>query len=111
MKEGEIMNKGLEIRNNKLKTNTKKRNEVKPEQENICRFVTINYQVIEKVNGKYRRTGSKTESGLQIKNRVYLIDGKYKMVNNKGLRIKKVISNIPEWATDTLIQKYNEFNK
>ncbi|WP_455793001.1 hypothetical protein [Clostridium butyricum] len=105
------MNKGIAIRNNKLRKNAKKRSVIKPEQENLCRFVTINYQVIERINGKFKRTGNKTENGLQIKNRVYLLNGKYKLVNNKGLRIKRKFETIPEWATDELIQKYKELKK
>lgn len=99
----------MTIRNNKLRKKAKKCHEIKPGQENMCCFVTINYQVIERVNGKYKRTGSKTENGLQIKNRVYLLNGKYKLINSKSLRIKKKFDEIPEWATEELINKYNEF--
>lgn len=109
MKGGKKINKGMMIRNNKLRKKAKKCHEIKPGQENMCCFVTINYQVIERVNGKYKRTGSKTENGLQIKNRVYLLNGKYKLINSKSLRIKKKFNEIPEWATEELINKYNEF--
>lgn len=103
------MNKGLMIRNSKIKKKFKKSNLVKPDQEDICRFVVINYQVIERVNGKYRRTGSNTEKGLQIKNKVYLLNGKYKLVNSKSLRITKKFNDVPEWASQELINKYNKF--
>ncbi len=103
------MNKGLEIRNNKLKKNMVKRNTIKPDQEKICRFVEIQWEVIERVNGRYRHTGRDYGKGLQIKNRVYLLEGKYKLVNNKGLRITKKYENIPEWATEDLIDRFNNF--
>lgn len=103
------MNKGIEIRNNKLKRNAEKRNTIKPEQENICRFITIRYEVIKKINGKYKRVGSDTVNGLQIKNRVYTTNGSYKLINGKGVTIKKKFDTIPEWATEDLIKKYEEF--
>lgn len=103
------MNKGVEIRNKKLKKNTIKRNAIKPEQENICRYVTINYQIIERVNGKYKRIGANTVNGLQIKNKVYLVSGGYKLVNGKGVVIKKKFDTTPEWATEELIKKYEQF--
>ena len=86
-----------------------KRNTIKLEQENICRFVTICYQVIGKINGKYKRTRANTVNGLQIKNRVYLIDGNYKLVNGKGVTIKNKFNIIPEWATEDLVIKYKRF--
>ena len=103
------MNKGLDIRNSKQRNKAKKCHEIKEEQENICRFVVITYQVIERINGKYRRTGEITVKGLQIKNRVYLTDGGYKLINGKGVRIKKHFDTIPEWATDELIKKHEQF--
>ena len=96
---------------------TKKRNKfikaskIKEGQEELCRFVTIEYQIIKKVNGKYRRIGSKTENGLQVKNKVYLINGKYKMANSGSLRVTKKYDQIPEWATEELIVKYKQFYK
>ena len=103
------MNKGLEIRNNKLKRNAEKRNSIKPEQEDICRFVTIRYEVIKRINGKYKRVGSDIVNGLQIKNRVYKTDGSYKLINGKGIKIQKKFDSIPEWATEDLIKKYEGF--
>ena len=92
-----------------MKKNTIKRNTVKEEQENLCRFITIHYQVISKINGKYKKTCSETVDGLQVRNRVYLKNGKYKLINSKGVRIVKKFQDIPEWATEELINKYNEF--
>lgn len=105
------MNKGLEIRNNKLKRNTVKRNIIKPEQIELCIFVEITYEVIKKVNGKYRHLGSAKAKGLQIKNRVYLTTGSYKLVNGKGVKVKKALNTVPTWATDELIEKYRKFHQ
>ena len=103
------MNKGLDIRNRKITKNLKDMNTVKDGQENVCRFISISYEVIKKVKGKYKRIGSKKVNGLQIKNKVYLIDGRYKMINNKNIRIIKIFDGIPEWSTDELIYKYKNF--
>lgn len=103
------MNKGLDIRNRKITKNLKNMNTIKDGQENVCRFISISYEVIKKVKGKYKRIGSKKVNGLQIKNKVYLVDGRYKMINNKNIRIIKIFDGIPEWSTDELIYKYNNF--
>ena len=106
------MNRGLEIRNNKLKKKAEKRNTIKPEQENICRFVEIQWEIIEKVAGKYIHSGRNYGKGLQLKNRVYLLEGSYKLVNSKGLKITRKYDGIPEWANELLFEKYkNNFQK
>lgn len=110
-KGGENVNKGLEIRNAKLRKNQKKRNTIKPEQQDLCRFVELKWQVIERINGKYKNTGVASGKGLQIKNRVYLLDGHYKLVNSKSVKITRKYGGIPEWATEELIQQYNEGQK
>ena len=101
------MNKGLEIRNNKRRKNAIKRNTIKPEQENICRFVELQWEVIEMINGKYRHTGRDYGKGLQLKNRVYLTTGHYKLINSKSVKITKKYDDIPDWATEELIEKYH----
>lgn len=103
------MNKGLDIRNRKIAKNLKNMNTVKEGQEDVYRFISISYQIIKKVNGKYKRLGSKKVNGLQIKNKVYLVNGKYKMINNKNTRIVKIFDDVPEWATDELIYRYYNF--
>lgn len=102
------MNKGLEIRNKKLQKNLRKRNAVKPEQVDLCRFVEVKWEVVERVNGKYRHTGQAQGKGLQIKNRVYLLDGHYKLLNSKSVHITKVHEEVPPWASEELIQRYKE---
>lgn len=80
--------------------------EVKPEQVGLIRFVDVRWEVIEEIDGKYVRTGRAHSHGLQIENRVYMVEGQFKMVNRKSLRITKEYDDIPEWATEDLIQKY-----
>ena len=96
------MNKGLAIRNRKLEKNFNKMNTITKEQEEICQYVKIKYDVIKKINGKYRFVGRKDGYGLQVKNRVYLADGTYKMVNSKGNKVTRVFDETPEWATDEM---------
>lgn len=49
------------------------------------------------------------EKGLQIRNRVYLFDDKYKLAHYKGTKILEVFEGIPEWATPKMIERYEEF--
>lgn len=101
-------NKGLETRKKKLKKKAQKRAKIKPEQEKVCRFVTIRYEVIEKVDGKYQRTGNQVVDGLQIKNKVYLNNGHYKMINSKTVKILNIYTAVPEWANDHLLSLYDK---
>ena len=104
------LNKGLQIRKNKLNKKAKKRAEVKPEQENLVCFVEYSEKIIERINGKYRRpTESRTGRGLQIQNKIFLADGRYKMVNRTSLKITKRYEIIPEWATQKQIDMYDQF--
>lgn len=105
------MNKGLEIRNKKLKKKAELRNTIKPEQTDLCRFVELKWEVIEKVNGKYKRTGQARGKGLQVKNRVYLSENHYKMINSKSVHITRIYEDVPEWASDELIQQYTKNQK
>lgn len=98
--------KGLEIRNNKRKKNNAKMRKTKPGQESICRFVWIEYLIFHKVNGNTKPYKTVGNLGLQIGNKVYLNDGKYKFVNNKNLKIKKKYDGIPDGASKLLIDKY-----
>ena len=47
----------------------------------------------------------------QVRNRVYLTDGHYKLINSKSVRITKIYGEVPEWATDELIKRYTEGQK
>lgn len=100
--------KGIEIRDKKFQNKAKRRTGIEPGQENICRFVTIRYEVIELANGKYKHTEKQVVNGLQIKNKVYLLNGKYKMINSKSIKILQRFNQIPVWVNDTLIQLYNQ---
>lgn len=100
------MNKGLEIRNNKLKRKAEKRSTVKKEQQGLVRFVNIEWDVIERVNGKYKHTGSAKGRGLQVQNKVFLTTGHFKYVNSKSVKITKIYDEIPDWATPALLERF-----
>lgn len=103
------MNKGIEIRNRKLEKKRRKRSTVNPDQEELCRFVEIRWQKIERINGKYKRTGTEIGKGLQVRNKVYLLDGHYKFVNSDSVKITTIYNEVPDWASDALIKRYDEF--
>lgn len=103
------LNKGLQIRKNKLDKKAKKRAEVKPEQQNLVCFVEYNEKIIEKINGNYSHPKRSCKgAGLQIQNKIYLANGHYKMVNRSTLKITKQYEGIPAWATDKQIDMYNQ---
>lgn len=105
------MNKGLAIRDKKLKKQASKRMSIKDNQKGLVRFVTIRWEVIERVNGKMHRTGNATANGLQIENKVYLEDGHYKLVNSKSVKILEKYEGIPEWATDKMREQYLNYKE
>lgn len=103
------LNKGMQIRQDKLKRQARKRAKVKPEQEDIFCFVDFSEKIIERINGKYRRpTRIERGRGLQIKNKIYLENGKYKMVNRTTLSITKKHEDIPGWAGSFLKGLYEK---
>ena len=90
----------------RLEKADKKRRTVKPTQVNLCRFITIRYEVFEKINDRYKRTGSQHVNGLQIENKIYLGKGRYKYLNSHSVKIKKVYQGIPHWASEELVNLY-----
>ncbi len=100
------MNKGLEIRKKKLDKARKKRYEKKPEQIGLVRFVFLQWEVIERVNGKYRHTGRQIGRGLQVENRVYLTERSFKLINSKSVKITRKFRGVPEWASEELKAMY-----
>ncbi len=107
--EAKPLNKGLQIRRNKLNKKIQKRAEIKPEQENLVCFVDFSVKVIEKMGGKYRKpTRTEKGSGLQIKNKIYMEDGTYKFVNRSTLKVTKQYPDIPEWANEYLKNLYQK---
>lgn len=101
-------NKGIRRVRKKRVNNLIRSTTVKEEQEKTLRFIEFNYDKIERVNGKYKYVGKGTDKGLQVRNRVYMSNGTYKLVNSKGLRVTNNIEGVPEWAADILIERYNK---
>lgn len=104
-----ILNKGMQIRQKKLDRNARKRAEIRPEQQELVCFVSFTEKIIERINGKYRHpTRIEHGKGLQIKNKIFLATGRYKMVNRSTLKITKRYDKIPEWAGEYLTVLYND---
>ena len=105
------LNKGMQILKNKRRKQIIKRAKVKPEQENLVCFVDFSEKIIERINGKYRHpTRTEKGSGLQIKNRIYLSNGHYKLVNRSTLAITKRYADIPQGTSDELVTLYEQAN-
>ena len=102
--------KGVQIRDNKRKKNNVNMRQIKSNQTDICRFVQFEYMTFKQVNGKTRPDRTVVEVGLQIANKIFLNDGKYKFVNNKNLRIKKIFDDIPDAATEQMKELYKKYN-
>lgn len=106
----ETKNKGLQIRDNKRRKNNSKMRKVKDSQVGLCRYVDFKYMTFKRINGKTRPDKMVTDSGLQIGNKIYLADGKYKFVNNKSLHITKIYSELLVDAPEELKEVYNKKN-
>lgn len=106
------MNKGIIIRNNKFKRKSKKRHSVKPSQENVCRFIVLKNQVTGFVNWRRTYLGTQIIEGLQIKNKLYYIKDDvvhFCFINKKNTKILEKFTDVPPWASQPLIEKYNTF--
>ncbi len=102
------LNKGEQIRRTKLNKQARKRAEVKPEQIGLVCFVDFKEQIIERINGKYRRpTRTECGRGLQVGNKIHLENGRYKMVNRRSLTITNRYQGIPAWAPPSLKAAYD----
>ena len=100
--------KGVQIRDAKRANNNAKMRKTKPEQKNACRFIVIEYLVFKHVSGKLRPFENRTEVALQIGNKAYLNNGKYKFVNNKNLHIVRELKGIPRNINKDLVKLYHE---
>lgn len=106
------MNKGLEIRAKKLEKREKKRNTVKSTQMGVCRFISFNNPLIQRISGKYKFIGFQVIDGLQIENKLYYIKNdkiSYIFMNKQRAKILKIYN---ESEIDTfhplLLKRYNE---
>lgn len=78
------------------------------EEKDICRYVRIRYTDTSCYNGRMVSKGKEEALGLQVNDKIYLTDGRYKRVSTKGLKIIEVFSEIPEWSTCELRQRYEK---
>lgn len=104
-----------EKRAKKRAQNQKKMSIVNSKQKNLCRFIKAKENafkvVYHKTGRKYKNDGFNELKGLQIENRMFLENGSYKLVNRHTFRILKVYNGIPEWATESLIKRYETFHR
>ena len=104
-------NKGVEIRNKKLKRKSKKRYTVFSGQKGVYRFVKMqNFQVKRLWSGEYEKKKEEI-NGLQVENRVYYEKhGVLKSVylNKDGCKILYNYPNLPDWAGNLLKEKYEQ---
>lgn len=100
------MNKGLRIWVAKKSKLAKKAHSMKPEQIELCQFVDLQSSSFSRMNGKTKFTGHVKYHGLQLENRVYLLNGKYKLANARGSKIIKRYDSVPSWATDWMKNQY-----
>ena len=84
---------------------------VKENQECVCSFVIAKLQKVEKIGKKVRYVGAKEIKGLQIENKIYLLDGNSKLVNAKSMKIIKRFKGVPDWSTIELTNKYKDFKE
>lgn len=102
-------NKGIEIRDRKRAKNRKKMATVKDNQIGLCCFAIYKEKEIKRQSGKYKPTGRYIEyRGLQIENKLYLDDGKHKLVNRSTMQLVQKFKAIPQWASPYLLQMYRE---
>ena len=99
-------NKGIEKWAKKKSTHAKKCRTLKDSQKGVCQFVKIEYMEFKVVNGKTRPADKKSALGLQIENKIFLNNGKFKFVNNKNLKIVARFKDIPLNVTEELKEKY-----
>lgn len=103
----QLMKKGIETSNRKPARKRRKTDSMNPEQEVLCRFVEARWQSTERINGKNIRTGTAIGKGLQVNNKICLLDGHYKLADSGSVRITAVYNEVPEWASDELMKQYN----
>lgn len=99
-------NKGIEKWAKKKSAHTKKCRTLKDSQKGVCQFVKIEYMEFKVINGKTRPAGKISALGLQIENKIFLNNGKFKFVNNKNLKIVARFKDIPLNVTEELKEKY-----
>lgn len=110
--EDKYPNKGVKKRDQKRARNYRKMRMVKENQESICRFVRVEYMTFHIVNRKIQPYKTVRDVGLQISNKLYLNNGRFKFINNKNLKIKKIYPSIPYCLVNkNLIDQYEQFRK
>lgn len=99
----------------KRKNRIKKAITKKPEQIGICRFIDFKDIKHPKINGHYTHHPIFTvRQGLQVEHIFYYIEAseiKRALINKHSAKILKVYDGVPEWASEQLIKKQNNYLK
>jgi hypothetical protein len=88
-----ILNKGLQIRENKKKKQAQKRYSIKSNQKGVIRFVEVDYPVFKRINGKNKFDRMANGLGVQVENKVYFSNDKFIFINKKRVKIKGIKDN------------------
>ena len=75
--------------------------------DKICRFIKVRYSEIGQFGERFVQTKKAETFGLQIDNKIYLLDGHYKNADGKRIKILEEYPPYPAWATPELIEKYD----
>ncbi len=76
-------------------------------EKDICRFVCVQFRNKACYNGHIVSKEKEESLGLQINDKIYLVDGRYKRSTTKGLKIIAEYRAYPEWCTPELKEKYD----
>ena len=80
----------------------------KTETENIVRFVKVQFTETNRFHGYFVRSAKCETFGLQVNDKIYLVDGRYKCSNGKQLKIVEEYPPYPNWATEELKSMYDQ---
>ena len=75
--------------------------------ENIIRFVKVQFTETNRFHGYFVSSAKCETFGLQVNDKIYLVDGRYKCSSGKQLKIVEEYPPYPEWVTEELREKYD----
>lgn len=75
--------------------------------KNTIRFVKIQFTETNRFHGHFVRSAKCETFGLQINEKIYLVDGRYKYSGGKQLKIIEEYPPYPSWATEELRKMYD----
>lgn len=107
-------NKGLYYRDKNRERKNKILHKIREKQQGACFFAKVLNPKTGFLYGETHFFGRETLFGLIIENKLYYTANDntthFVYANKRGFKIIKIYDNIPEWASNELIEKYNYFN-